>query len=596
MTAFSVNQTSVAIMLSQVQAGHIAIPELQRPFVWSTVKVRDLIDSLYKGYPVGYLITWQSTGADVKGGGKAAHRQILIDGQQRITSLRAALLGLSVTNDKYQQVKISIAFNPTTEVFATTTPFIRRDNNWIADISEVFTNTNTFGFVSDFLEKSPHADRDLVARNIGRLAEIKNSQIGVISLKDDLDVETVAEIFIRINSKGVALSSADFAMSKIATYGERGRNLRKLIDYFCHLSVSPHVLEDIEANDREFAETAYLSKIKWLKDTSEDLYDPKYGDIIRVAGLVGFNRGKASSIVAELSGRDPETRSIDEARIPLAFDKLEKALLKIVNKYEFENFLMIIKSAGFITPRLISSKNVLNFSYALYLLLREDGSLAEGARKHFVRRWFVMSILTGRSSGSFESNWDQDLRRIAEIGIAEHLRHIEASELSDVFWDITLPANLETTGASSPYYNAFLASQVAGDTKGFLSRSITVGSMFEHSGDIHHLVPKNYLTNKGIKDRRDYNQVANQTLTETAVNLAIRDQAPKEYMARVESQIESGKLDIGEIRDLTELERNLAEHAIPSDFKLVDHNNYFEFLAERRLMMSHCVRDYYRGL
>jgi len=161
-------------------------------------------------------------------------------------------------------------------------------------------------------------------------------------------------------------------MSKIAMYGDRGRNLRKLIHYFCHLAVAPHAHADIRENDHEFVETPYLKAMGWLKDEAEDLYDPEYSDIIRVAGRVDLSRGKASSIVSELSGRDPETRKVDEERIPVAYDKLERALLQIVNNFHFDNFLMLIKSAGFIAPGMVNSKNALNFAYALYLRLRED--------------------------------------------------------------------------------------------------------------------------------------------------------------------------------------------------------------------------------
>ncbi len=167
---------------------------------------------------------------------------------------------------------------------------------------------------------------------------IKNAQIGIISLNDDLDVETVSEIFIRINSKGVPLCSADFAMSKIATYGERGRNIRKLIDYFCHLAVAPHAYADIQDNDLSSLPRHTSRPSAWLKDDADDLYDPAYGDVIRVAGLLGFSRGKASSIVSELSGRDPDTRKVDEARIPVAYDKLEASLLNIVKKYHLREF------------------------------------------------------------------------------------------------------------------------------------------------------------------------------------------------------------------------------------------------------------------
>ena len=135
MAKYKVIQSAVTQLLEDVRAERIAIPELQRPFVWDSVKVRDLMDSLYKGYPVGYLITWQSVGAHLKGGQVAAHQQILIDGQQRITALRAAVAGLPVVDRHYRQVRIKIAFNPVTREFATLTPVIQKNSEWISDIS-----------------------------------------------------------------------------------------------------------------------------------------------------------------------------------------------------------------------------------------------------------------------------------------------------------------------------------------------------------------------------------------------------------------------------------------------------------------------------
>lgn len=596
MSKYTVNQLPVSTLLAQVQSDQIAIPELQRPFVWESVKVRDLMDSLYRGFPVGYLITWQSIGAHLKGGETAAHQQILIDGQQRVTALRAAVAGLPVVTKRYAQKRIVIAFNPVTEEFATVTPVLRKDPQWIHDISEVFTSAAAFRFVNEYLSRNPDVDQDIAAENIGKLAEIKNAQIGVIALSDDLDVETVSEIFIRINSKGVPLSSADFAMSKIATYGDRGRNLRKLIDYFCHLSVAPHAYADITENDTDFVASGHLDQIAWLRKESEDLYDPSYSDIIRVAGLVGFNRGKASSIVGELSGRDPATRKVDESRIPAAYDRLEQALGEITSKYHFENFIMTIKSSGFITPKLITSKNAMNFAYALYLKLRADKTMSEGERKRITRRWFVMSMLTGRHSVSFESTWEQDMRRIAQQGAAEYLALIEDSELSESYWSVALPANLETTSTISPYFQTFLAAQIASGSRGFLSRSITVATMQEHSGDIHHIVPKNYLVQQGITDRGDFNQVANYAITETAINIAIKDSPPEAYLARLENQIDSGVLDLGEIVVADDLARNLAENALPAQLATVDARGYSEFLVERRKLMAGVIRDYYLGL
>ena len=596
MSKYKVTQSAVTQLLEDVRREQIAIPELQRPFVWDSVKVRDLMDSLYKGYPVGYLITWQSVGAHLKGGELAAHQQILIDGQQRITALRAAVAGLKVVNKRYKQVRITIAFNPVTEEFATLTPVIGKDPEWISDISELFNATSSYGFVKAYFEANPEIDPETVETNISRLEAIKNAQIGIISLNDDLDVETVSEIFIRINSKGVPLSSADFAMSKIATYGDRGRNIRKLIDYFCHLAVAPHAFSDIQENDTEFADSPYLQAISWLKNETEDLYDPSYGDIIRVAGLVGFSRGKASSIVSELSGRDPETRKVDELRIPVAYDKLETALLEIVNKFNFENFIMIIKSAGFISPKMIGSKNALNFAYSLYLRLRADKLIPEGERKRIVRRWFVVSMLTGRHSGSFESTWEQDIRRISTLGAASYLKQIEESELTDGFWEVSLPNSLETTSTSSPFFQTFMAAQVATGARGFLSKSITVSAMHQQSGDIHHIVPKDYLQKNGYPDRADYNQVANFALTETSINISISNNPPTGYMEAMNVQINTGQLTLGEITESGDLARNFAENAVPEGLSSVTAENYLSFLVERRRLMAEFIRTYFEKL
>lgn len=596
MPKYRVTQSAVTQLLEDVRRENIAIPELQRPFVWDSVKVRDLMDSLYKGYPVGYLITWQSVGAHLKGGEVAAHQQILIDGQQRITALRVAVAGLNVINKRYQSIRIRIAFNPITEEFATLTPVIKKNSEWISDVSELFNATSSYSFVKDYLEANPSVDHSAAETSIGNLLAVKNAQIGIISLDDELDVETVSEIFIRINSKGVPLSSADFAMSKIATYGDRGRNIRKLIDYFCHLAVAPHAFADISDNDHEFAASPYLSAISWLKDDSEDLYDPAYSDIIRVAGLVGFSRGKASSIVSELSGRDPETRKVDEARIPVAYDRLEAALLQIVKKYHFENFIMTIKSAGFITSSMIGSRNALNFAYALYLRLRADSSMSEGERKRIVRRWFVLSTLTGRHSGSFESTWEQDIRRIATLGAAAYLQQVEDAELTDGFWNVALPNSLETTSTSSPFFQAFLAAQVAMSARGFLSKSITIAAMHQQAGDIHHIVPKDYLQKNGFPDRADYNQVANFALTETPINIAISNRAPEAYMSEVAEQVESTHLTLGEITDHEDLLRNLTENAVPLNLAEVSAEEYSAFLAERRHLMATYIRTYFERL
>jgi len=596
LSKYTVHQHSVETLLAWVKSGQVAIPEMQRPFVWDSTKVRDLLDSLYNGFPIGYLITWQSTDVGLKDGSKSSFKQILIDGQQRITAMTAALVGQPIVDKSYKRKRIKIAFNPTTEQFATLTPVIDRDSAWISDVAEFVNAPSTFSATKAYMDANPDVDGERVEIALQRLSGVKQAQVGIITLTEDLDIETVTEIFIRINSKGVPLSSADFAMSKISSHGQLGSNLRKLIDYFCHLSVAPHVYADIEEHDTAFAASGYLKAISWLKDDTSDLYDPTYTDVIRVAGIKEFSRGKVAALVSVLSGRDFETRTFSEELAIESFDRLERVLLEIVNQYNFQQFVLTIKSAGFISPRLVSSKNALNFAYALFLKLRTEKLLNDAEIKYVVRRWFVMSVLTGRYTGSFETAFEADIRRVNEVGALQALRDIEASQLADNFWNVALPMEMESSSVRSPYFLAFLVAQIHGGAKGFLSKNITVASMIEEVGDIHHVVPKNYLVKHGVNDRSEYNQIANFALTETPINIAIKDRAPGDYMAIVDAQIADGNLRLGEITTAAELDSNLAANAIPASLRTTSAESYQAFLKERRFLMAQIIKAYYLAL
>ncbi|WP_418907077.1 DUF262 domain-containing protein [Glutamicibacter endophyticus] len=261
LSKYSVRQEQVQTLLTWVRTGQIAIPEMQRPFVWNSTKVRDLLDSLYNGYPVGYLITWQSVDVGLKDGTTSGHKQILIDGQQRITAMTAALVGHEVVDKNYARKRIKIAFNPQTQAFETLTPVINRDKAWIPDVAEFISGSSTYRAITQYLEQNPNADESVVVNSLQRLGDIQNAAVGIITLADDLDINTVTEIFVRINSKGVPLSGADFAMSKISSHGTHGANLRKLIDYFCHMARHPHVFEDITKNDAEFLDSGFMDEI-----------------------------------------------------------------------------------------------------------------------------------------------------------------------------------------------------------------------------------------------------------------------------------------------------------------------------------------------
>jgi len=593
---YSVTPHPIETLLTWVKSGEIAIPEIQRPFVWDSTKVRNLIDSLYQGYPVGYLIAWRNPNVKLKDGTTSAGKRILIDGQQRLTALMAALLGHEVLTKDYDTVRIRIAFHPIDERFEVQNPAIVKDRAWIADISRLFAPDTYLGdFVDDYVERNPETDRKQIGRVLERLKKIVNNHVGLIELAEDLDIETVTEIFIRVNSAGVELSQADFAMSKIAvneTYG--GNLLRKTIDYFCHLAVAPEFAAKIEKNDPAFLASEFWPKIKWLKDANDDLYDPSYTDVLRVAFTSKFGRGKLQDLVALLSGRNFETREYEEAIAEASFAKLKEGIEAFINKTHFERLTMILRSAGFVTSDLITSRNAVNFAYILYLRGRDEG-LHPDDLERLVRRWYIMSILTGRYTGSPETTFDFDIRQIASQGLQRYVTAVIDSELTESFWTGMLPQLMETSSTKSPYFIAYVAAQVCLGDKGFLSEKITVRDLVLHTHDKHHIFPRRYLQKKGMSQGR-YNQIANFVITQSEINIAIGDKPPEIYFKEIAEQVNGGPKRYGGITDPETLRQNFLQNCLPESMLSGEVPDYDTFLAERRRLMALRIKHWFEVL
>jgi hypothetical protein len=596
MQKYSVNQHLIENILSWVSTGEIAIPEIQRPFVWDSSKVRDLIDSLYQGFPIGYLISWQNPNVRLKDGSISKGKKILIDGQQRVTALTAAILGQWVVNQTYQRVKIKIAFNPIEERFEVQNPAILKDKTWLHDIADAMNgNTDLFEMADNYFLSNPDVDKKHIRAAFSNLINIPRKQIGLIELSHDLDIETVTEIFIRINSKGVVLSQADFVMSKIASNTEyKGNELRKAIDYFCHMAIAPDFYRHIIDNDKDFAKTDFFQKMQWLKVENEDLYDPDYNDLLRVAFTSQFNRGRLSDLVSLLSGRNFETRTFEETIAEQSFATLKTGVEFFMNETNFKRFLMIIKSAGFISPKLIRSQNAINFAYILYLKLKELGvnSVKIGS---YVPRWFVFSVLTGRYSGSPESVFDFDIKQISQKPFDDYLKEKEEGELSDAFWNASLPQSLDTSVASSPYFHVFLASQVKANDKGFLSKDVLVSDLVSLRGDIHHLFPKDYLKKFGL-ERSKYNQIANYVYMQSEINIKVGNKAPKDYFELISRQIVDNNRLVSGIATEQDILSNLKMNCIPTEIMQMDIDEYQNFLMLRRKLMANKIKEYYFSL
>jgi hypothetical protein len=593
---YSVTPHPIETLLTWVKSGEIAIPEIQRPFVWEAVKVRNLLDSLYQGYPVGYLIAWKNPTVKLKDGTPSAGKRILIDGQQRVTALMAALLGREVLTKDYETVRIRIAFHPQEERFEVANPAIRKDVAWIEDVAEVFApSTSVFQLVGNYCQKNPSVSQESVFASIERLRKIINNHVGIIDLAGDLDIETVTEIFIRVNSAGAELSQADFAMSKIAvneTYG--GNMLRKAVDYFCHLAVAPEFFSRIEKGDKAFAASEFFTKMCWLKDTNDDLYDPTYTDMLRVAFTSEFGRGKLQDLVALLSGRNFETKQFEEAIAEESFGRLKQGILAFINKTHFDRITMILRSAGFLTSDLIGGRNAVNFAYILYLRGRAEG-LSAADLERLVRRWYAMSILRGRYTGSPETAFDFDIRQIESRGLASYAESVIENELPESFWTGMLPQLMDTSSAQSPYFLAYQASQAKLGDKGFLSRDITVQDLLMSRSDVHHVYPRNYLKQQGLSRSR-YNQIGNFVLAQSEINIAIGDKPPEKYFRELAEQCNGGKKKYGGITSLPDLRANLRMNCLPESLLNGVIPSYDDFLEQRRILMAQKVRTWFTGL
>lgn len=601
--------TSITIkgLLGLIEAKDIAIPEIQRPFVWKNSQVRDLIDSLYKGYPTGYIILWKNPNVKLKDGTMSSGKKVIIDGQQRITALMTAVAARKVFNSEFKECRVKIAFDPfaaldylngnsEAEIFAVQTPAHLKSKRWIPDISDIFSSQfSSWTFIPNYISENPEMTGDNLQTVLNMLKGIETTQIGVIELSEKLDIDVVTDIFIRINSKGTPLSQGDFVMSKMAADEIHGGNtLRKIIDYFSHLAVVPTYYEFIKNNDTSFAATPFLSKIAWLADDKETVYDPSCDDVIRVAFMHKLKRAKLANLVQLLTGRDFETREFREEIIEDTFRQMYEGVLNVISQHNFTQFMIAIKAAGFISSKLVNSNMALDFAYTVHLLL-QDSDVPVAERKRIVQKWYVMSVLTGRYSSSPESAFARDIRQITEQGVPAMLKSIEDATLSDNFWSVAVPQNLTMTSTNNPTYLVYLAAQVYFNDCSLLSTNITVRELINLGGDVHHVFPKKYLIDNGYS-KNLYNQDGNYAYLDRPVNESIGKKAPKVYFQEALDQCKTKQATCGSIIDEVHLYDNLEMNCIPADVFNMDYQDYTCFLEKRRSMMASKIRRYYESL
>ena len=591
---YKITQYSVSSILGYVENSQIAIPEIQRPFVWKGEEVRALIDSLYEGYPIGYLIVWQNSQVRVRNFGKGGTKKILIDGQQRVTALMAALLGKEVLDEQYQSHRIRIAFNPLAgkeeERFAVCDTKHEEDSRWIPDISIFFRRDFSFRqFEKEYKEANPDEDFTPLEESVDTLKEIVKHQVGVIELSFLLDIDVVSEIFIRINLQGKPLNQEDFVMSKISVNEQYGGDyIRNCIDYFCHLLREPSFYQVLQQNETEFFNSEYGKALTWCQIEEQSLYIPSYADVLKVVLISYFGKTRIGDLVHLLSGRDGEKKIFSKKEISKkvseeAFEKLGAGVKAFVCEENFQGFQKALKKAGYSCSRLLYSQSVLNYCYAMYLLMYRQG-IGEKERESLLSKWITMAMITGHYQSGGESTVQKDYANAQEEGFASYLAQIEELKLTDEFYNNILPEKFTSTTARTAPFLAYVATQCARGVHSLYS-DVTIEELYKNKTESYQILPKAYLAKCGYKTREIYGQVANLTYISKETKDIIRKKSPVDYKENLEKAI-----------GIEKIRTSLKENGLAETIFTANETDVIQILDDRRRQMASEIRDFYKTL
>ena len=591
---YKITQYSVSSILGYVENSQIAIPEIQRPFVWKGEEVRALIDSLYEGYPIGYLIVWQNSQVRVRNFGKGGTKKILIDGQQRVTALMAALLGKEVLDEQYQSHRIRIAFNPLAgkgeERFAVCDTKHEEDSRWIPDISIFFRRDFSFRqFEKEYKEANPDEDFTPLEESVDTLKEIVKHQVGVIELSFLLDIDVVSEIFIRINLQGKPLNQEDFVMSKISVNEQYGGDyIRNCIDYFCHLLREPSFYQVLQQNETEFFNSEYGKALTWCQNEGQSLYIPSYADVLKVVLISYFGKTRIGDLVHLLSGRDGEKKGFSKKEVSKkvseeAFEKLGAGVKAFVCEENFQGFQKALKKAGYSCSRLLYSQSVLNYCYAMYLLMYRQG-IGEKERESLLSKWITMAMITGHYQSGGESTVQKDYANAQEEGFASYLAQIEELKLTDEFYNNVLPEKFTSTTARTAPFLAYVATQCARGVHSLYS-DVTIEELYKNKTESYQILPKAYLAKCGYKTREIYGQVANLTYVSKETKDIIRKKSPVDYKEDLEKAI-----------GIEKIRTSLKENGLTEAIFTANETDVIQILADRRRQMASEIREFYKTL
>lgn len=567
---------TVGKLLEDIAIGEIGLPDIQRPFVWDTKHVRDLFDSMYRGYPIGTLLFWENgypgehRTIGVDGKQKVPHL-LIVDGQQRLTALYAVMKGVPIVDKNFRQRRLRIAFSPLEEKFEVTNTAIERTPTWIPDISVLWQpDFDQYAFVYQFLKHLAGRrglrpeERKQIPQAIQRLVNLINYPLTALEISVTATEEQVSEIFVRINSRGRMLNQADFILTLMSVFWDEGR---KELENFSRRAKHP------PPDNRPSPYNLY--------------FQPSPDQLLRVDVALAFRRARLEHVYSILRGKDLQTGEFSAERRDAQFALLREAQAQVLNLQHWHDFLKVLKRAGYIHPRMITSQTAVVYTYTLWLIGKRDFGLDQHPLRNLMARWFFMSSLTGRYTSSPETRMDQDLALLRGRNQPEAFIQVLEQEMSAVltpdYWETTLPNALATASARNTGQFAFFAALCILDAPVLFS-SMKVRDLLDPTSqgykralERHHLFPRKYLERQGVTDPRDINQVANFALVEWHDNIDISDRPPAEYAPEYERRFSAEAL-----------EKMYRYHALPEQWYKME---YRAFLEERRRRMAAIIRQ-----
>lgn len=578
-TTLTVNQ-----LIEKIDTGELGLPELQRPFIWKDSKVRDLFDSLMRGYPIGYLMLWECPSLEKKKSiGVDLHsydspKEVIIDGQQRLTSLYAVMKGKKVINSKFDEKSIIISYNPLQDKFEVGYQATKKDPEWIYNISDVYTTSSSFKFINSFIKRLSEyreckggvlteAEQDTISENINAIVNLKNHTLPVFDIKANAEEEDVSEIFVRVNSGGVSLKQNDFILTLLSLYWDEGR---KEIEEFSKESTFP---------------------TKGKTTSYNQITTVAAQDLIRVVMAYAFDRARLKYGYKLLRGADFDKRGAVDGELRIQrFDTLKDKLPDVLDVHSWHEFLKAIMNAGYLSGDLILSGNAIFYSYAFYLIAKHRFHASYNENMHLTSLWFFYASLVSLYTGSFESTVESHLNSIKDLSTLKEYKDFILSRvnerLTNDYFDITLVGSegLAVSGKGNNAWNAYVAALNIMDAKILFSKSnLLVSKLFEPGTDgnrksleKHHLFPKAHMKAQGYTDAK-INQMANYAFIDWKDNMDILDDAPSVYYPIV-----------CEGRSDEEILRMEEENALPHGWENMP---YEDFLVERRKLMTAKIKQ-----